>query len=263
MTNEKSTIRALIVDDEAKSRSIIQTMLQKYCPQVEVIGMADSADAAQTLILSEQPNLVLLDIEMPHGSGFDLLNRLPEINFEIIFITGFDHYALSAIKFHALDYLLKPIDIDELIGAVGRVEAIFNYERDASRVTAFLQNMHNPDLGSQRIAIPTRDGREFIEVTDILYCEADGSCTWLYLSNGKRMYSSKNLGEFEKLLPGVDDESSQHFFRVHYGYLINISCIKSYSLKDNVIQMSNERTVDIAQRRKSTFRAILQRFSLS
>lgn len=253
----KTKLRAVIIDDEVKSRNIINSMVQKYCPQVEVVGLAESVDTAFELINKVKPNLLLLDIEMPHGNGFDLLNKLPETNFEIIFITGFDHYALKAINFHALDYLLKPVDIEELIGAIKKVEAVVSWDKDSKRIKQFLQNMQNPDLGSQRIAIPTSQGREFIPVEDIVYCEADGSCTWIYYGNNEKIYSSKNLGEYEKLLPRAPEESCP-FYRVHYGFLINVQQIKSLNLKENSILMSNEAKVLVAQRRKAGLKEVLK-----
>ena len=199
-----SKIRTVIIDDEQKSRSILQSMLQKYCPQVTVVGEAESAEQALRVILKEKPNLIFLDVEMPHGSGFELLKQLPNLSFEVVFVTGLDFYALQAIKFHALDYLLKPVDIEELIQAVLKTETVLEQKLDNERLTQLLTSLNNPDHEMRQIAIPTLEGRVFIPVEEIIRCEADGGCTWFSLTNNRRILSFKNLGEYEKLLPGAN-----------------------------------------------------------
>ncbi|MEM1320865.1 MAG: LytTR family DNA-binding domain-containing protein [Bacteroidota bacterium] len=257
-----SAIRAVIIDDEQKSRSILRSMLNNYCPQVRVVGEAASATEGLTIIKGQQPNLVFLDVEMPHGSGFELLKQLPSLNFEVIFVTGFDFYALQAIKFHALDYLLKPVDIEELVQAVNKTAEVLQQKLDNERLTKLLINLSNPGQELKQIAIPTNDGRVFIPIEEILRCEADGGCTWFYLSDNRRLLSSKNLGEYEKLLPNADLPSSDIFYRVHYGHIINLRFIRSLNRRDSYVEMQDDTTISIAQRRKAPFIELLRQQKL-
>lgn len=258
MSNISGKIDALIVDDEAKSRNILKKLLMNYCPQINVVGLADSVNAAYKLFLEHQPGLIFLDVEMPHGSGFDLLRRLPNLNVEVIFVTGFDHYALKAIKFHALDYLLKPVDIDELIQAVRKAEKTIREQEDAERLKQLIANLANPDTGTQQIAVPTSDGRQFIPVEQIIYCEADGGCTWIFLKDRKKMFSSRNLGEYEKLLPTATDSQKHRFYRIHYGQLVNLFYIEKYNSRESFVEMKNGAKINIAQRRKAKFLELIK-----
>ncbi len=257
-----STINAIIVDDEEKSRGTLSLILNKYCSDINIIGMAESVDEAYGMIIKQNPNVLFLDIEMPHASGFELLKRLPNINFEIIFVTGFDHYALQAIKFHALDYLLKPIDIDELIIAVNKVKTTLSNKINAANLTGLLKTINTSSPVIQQIAIPTPDGREFIAINEIIRCEADGIYTWFYLENNKKIISSKNLGYYEKLLPNTKHQDSNPFFRIHHRHLINLSFIKKFNRKENFIEMIDASKLTIAQRRKARFFSILKNSNL-
>jgi len=210
----------------------------------------------------QNPNLLLLDIEMPHGSGFDLLKRLNRSDFEVIFITGFDQYALQAIKFHALDFLLKPLDALQLVEAVIEAEKRIKGKRDQKRLEQLLANLNNPDPTTHHLAIPTTDGREFIPINQIVYCEADGGYTSFCLDQGRQLLSSKNLGEYEKILPKANTSYQHCFFRVHHSFLINLSYIKKYNSKENYIQMKDESNISIAHRRKSNFLQILKEMRL-
>lgn len=251
-------ITTLIVDDEAKCRNTLRELLKRSCPQVQIIGEADSVDAAYKLILEHNPQLIFLDVEMPYGNGFDLLQRLPHLKFEIVFVTGFDQYALRAIKFHALDYLLKPLDLKELIEAVKKAEEAIYKKQDTQRLRLLLDNLKNPDPGTHRIAIPTIKGREFIPVEDIMHCQADGGSTWLFLKNDRKLFSSQNLGTFEKILPAADTNQNHRFFRIHHSHLINIAFLKKYNNRSSEAEMQNGATLAISQRRKSKFIKIVE-----
>lgn len=258
MIRDNSKITALIVDDEAKSRSILAKLLNDFCPEVDVVGDAESVDTAFREFIEKKPQLLFLDIEMPHGSGFDLLRRLPNLNFEVVFVTGFDHYALKAIKFHALDYLLKPVDIEELIQAVKKAKKAINQTQDTQRIKQLIVNLSNPDPSTQQIAIPTSEGREFIPVEQIIYCEADAGYTTIYLKNKRKLVSSRNLGEYEKLLPSPDESQKHRFYRIHYGQLVNLFFIEKYNSRENYVLMSNGAQINIAQRRKSKFLELVE-----
>ncbi len=222
---KNTPLRAIIVDDELMSRQMIARVLGKYCPQVELLASAGSVEEAYSLVVELQPNLLLLDIEMPHGSGFELLQKLNRTDFEVIFITGFDQYALRAIKFHALDYLLKPLDVVQLIDAIQEAEKRVQGKLDQERLQKLLANLNNNTLASHQLAISTLEGREFIPIDQIIYCRADGGYTEFHLSNGRQLVSSKNLGEYEKLLPEALPNYQNCFFRIHHSYLINLTYI--------------------------------------
>lgn len=255
-------IKALIIDDENKSREIIKWMLEKYCPNVEILGLAESAEMAFLMIEELKPNLLFLDIEMPYGTGFDLLKRLPKVDFEVIFVTGFDHYALQAIKYHALDYLLKPVDIDELIDAVKKVEIQINKAIDTERLEKLLTNLQDQNQEQQQIAISHHDGREFIPIDQIVRCLADGACTWFFLVNGRKMLSSKNLGEYEKILPKPNGNFKNRFFRIHYSHIVNLTHIQKFNRREKYVTMKDNNKIPIAQRRGSQFTEILQKMKL-
>ncbi|MEO0471419.1 MAG: LytTR family DNA-binding domain-containing protein [Bacteroidota bacterium] len=257
---QKEIIRTIIVDDERRSSRLIHNLLSQYCPQVNVIGLAENVSEAREMIDSLQPDLVLLDIEMPHENGFHLLSELPEVPFDVIFITGYDHYALKAIKFQALDYLLKPVDVDELIGAIEKVSK--RRRNHAHSLQALFQQLSNPDLPPSQIAIPIQKGRIFLRVSQIVRCEADGAYTWIYPLDEKRVLSTQNLGEYEKLLPGAEQTGEHTFFRVHYSHLVNLHYIREFDRYENELLLTNGYRLPIAQRRKQTFITMLKKMGL-
>lgn len=258
----KQKVRTLIIDDEIRSRNLNATILKKYCPQVNIVGLAGSIDQAHQLVLEHNPDLLLLDIEMPHGSGFELLKRLNRNDLEVIFITGFDQYALQAIKFHALDFLLKPTDALQLIEAINEAEKRIRGKRDNERLQQLLSNLNNAESSAHHIAIPTVDGREFVAINQIIYCTANGGYTAFTLSQGRQLLSSKNLGEYEKILPKGNNTYKNRFFRIHHRHLINLSYIKKYNSKENYIQMEGQVNISIAHRRKAKFLQILKEMNL-
>jgi len=246
-------MKALIVDDEQMSRQTLRKLLDLYCPKVEILGEAGSADEAFTLIQEKSPAVVFLDVEMPFGSGFDLLARFTEIDFEIIFVTAFDQYALKAIKNSALDYLLKPINAEELIEAVRKLEAKERTISDNMNVKTLLQNLRQMDASNNQIVVPTSDGFEFVEIDQVVRFEAEGRYTRIFLAGGNKILICKNLKEFEIMLEEHD------FFRTHHSHLVNMQYVKSYSKSDGgFLKMKEGSTVPISRRKKDAF---LNRFS--
>lgn len=235
-------IKAIIVEDEANNRENLRLALATYCPEVEIIGEAASAVQALDLIRNLSPQLIFLDIAMPHGSGFDLLESLPEINFDIIFVTAYDQYAIRAIKFAAVDYLLKPIDVLELKKAVGRVLAKQQHSRENDRLKVLLHNLQKQD---QKIALPQADHIAFVPVDSIIRCRGDRNYTYFYFKDGSNLLVSRTLKEFTELLEG------NGFFRVHQSHLVNLACIQKYSKRDGglVITTDNEK-IPVARARK-------------
>ncbi len=240
-------LKTLIVDDVKMNRDSLELLLKKYCTQVEVIGQANSIQKAQKIIEAEKIDLLFLDIEMPTGSGFELLARLKERNFDVIFVTAYDRYALKAFKVNALDYILKPIDIDELVKSVEKISVGKSNEIDNSRIEE-LFNSINFTQSDNRFAISTLSGLEFVEIDDLIHCEADGKYTNCVFINGKKILSSKNLKEFETKL------KSHQFIRVHHSHLINLKHVMSYVKEDGgYLLMSNNDHISISQRKKEDF----------
>ena len=237
-------IRTIIVDDEPYCCETLVTLLEEYCTEVEVVGIFYNGKAALEAIKKLSPELVFLDVEMPHMNGFEMLERLPSINFELIFCTSYDQYALKAIRISALDYLLKPVDSDELQQAVQKV--IRRSQKPiAQQLEILMQKIHAPSTPVSKIALPTMEGLQMLQVNSILHCEADSNYTILHLKDKKRKVVSCTLKEMEELL---EDHS---FVRVHRGYLINLNEVEKYVKGEGgYLVMSDGTTVDVSRSRK-------------
>lgn len=240
-------LRAIIVEDEKHSRETLKNLLEDFCEGVTVVGMANAVDDATVMIATMKPDVVFLDIELQSGTGFDILDRLREAPFEVIFTTAFDQYAIKAVKFSSLDYLLKPIDLDELKIAVEKAKKIKDRETYNEQLKILLKNIkQQPELS--KICLSTFDGIEFVNIRDILYCEANGSYTDFKLNNGQKLLVSKHLKEYENLLAEHD------FMRVHKGFLINLREVKKYVKSDGgYILMNNDDVVSISRDKKELF----------
>lgn len=210
-------LKAIIVEDEETSRAILRNYITKYCPKVAILGEAENITEALTLINANELDLVFLDVEMPFGNAFDLLEQVPDRTFETVFVTAYDHYAIDALNAHASYYLLKPISIDKLIEAVAYVTEI--KEKENSLQDAVLQPKQQVITG--KITIPVQKGFEVLAVENILYCQADDNYTNIYLTDGKKLVS-KTLKYFEEIL------KPSGFARVHKSYLVNVNAIVEY-----------------------------------
>ncbi len=239
----KTILRTLIIDDEVRSRSVLRTMIGKYCSSIEVCGEASTIEEALQLITQQQPDLVFLDIELGLGTGFDLLGQIEDIRFKTIFITAYDHFAIKAIKWSAQDYLMKPVDPSELTTAVNRVVATMAKEHEFQDHKTVVQ-----EFAGKRIGLPTMDGLTFIDVNDIVHCEAKGAYTEFAFLNKKRIMVSKPLQVYEDMLSG------RGFYRVHNSFLVNMVHIKEYvkGRGGNVI-MADGTSITVATRKKDDF----------
>jgi len=217
-----SDLKAIIIEDEAVSREILRNYITSYCPDVTILGEAPNIDEGQSLIKSKQPDLVFLDIEMPFGNGFDLLERLDDINFEVVFITAYSNYAIKALNISAAYYILKPIDIDELVTAVGKISANIKNKTSISSTKVLAENIKSISNKDQKIVLPQMDGFEVIKIADIVRLEAADNYTIFYLSNSKKYTISKTLKYYEDLL------SEFGFLRTHKSHLINLSEVTKY-----------------------------------
>ena len=234
-------ITALVVDDEANSRAILQNYLKKYCPQVQVLGEAGSVTETLELLKKHEPDLVFLDVEMPYGNAFDLLDKVPDRSFETVFVTAYDQYAVDALNAQATYYLLKPIAIDDLIKAVDYIQHIKKRELALQNVVLTPKT----SVVDGKITIPTQEGFEVLEVADILYCQADDNYTRIFLENSEKLVS-KTLKHFEDIL------SDKGFARVHKSFLVNIMRITKYRKgKGGSVLLSNGKELMVAPSRKA------------
>jgi two-component system LytT family response regulator len=241
-------IRTVVIEDEEYSRTMLLKLLREHCPQLDVIGEADSVETGITVIAGQKPQLVFLDIELHSETAFEILERLPEINFELVFTTAFDHYALRAIKFCAIDYLLKPIDLNELLIAVTKAEKRLSHEYLNKNLEVLLNNIRSGSQDNHRIALPTLEGLFFVKVSDIVYCESSGPYTHFFLKQPEKIMTSRHLKEYEDLL------SEYNFFRIHKSYLVNLQEIQKYIRGDGgQLIMSNGAALSVSKQRKENF----------
>lgn len=241
-------IAAIIIDDELKGRKLLEVLIEKHCPMVNIIGQASSAKEGKELIEQLNPDLVFLDVEMPGGSGFDLLNQLNEVNFSLIFTTAFNQYAIKAIKFSAVDYLLKPIDEEELVKAVNKVVKKEKSRDITDEVKNMIQHYQKPQSLNNKIALSTMEGLEFVEIDKIIRCEADSKYTFVYVKDKKKLHVTKNLKEFEELL------NEYNFFRIHHSHLVNLSYITKYHKgRGGYVVLEDGSTIGVSQRKKEDF----------
>lgn len=238
------TLSALLVDDEQKNRDSLRKLLELYCPDVQVVGEADSVEGALEALERLEPELVFLDVEMPGGTGFDFLRRAGERNFRVIFVTAHSHYAIKAIRFSAIDYLLKPVDTDDLVEAVRKAME----ERSQSSAPQHLHLLESlGQAGIRKLAIPIRDGIAFLAPEEIVRLEADGTYTHVYTLQGKYT-GTRNIKVYEQLL------SEQGFFRAHHSHLINLRHVRNFSRVDGYfVEMADGSRVEISRRKKDEF----------
>jgi len=242
-------ITAIIIDDEAKGRMALRQKLKDYCPDVQVEGEAEDGQEGLRLIEELQPDIVFLDIEMPRMNGFDMLLQLQRKDFHLIFTTAYDHYAIKAIRFAAFDYLLKPVDIEELKAAV---EKIIQNGQQANNGRRLETLAHNLQTALNKIAISTLEGLLFFDINDIIHIEAQSNYTVFSFTNRPRLTVSRTLKEFEDLLP------SEQFFRTHHSHIINLQYIKRYIKGDGgQIELNNGELVDVSRKKKEEFLKLL------
>jgi two-component system LytT family response regulator len=248
-------ISAFIVDDEFQSREVISLMLAGMFPEIKIVGVAGTVKEALAGIEKKEPQLVFLDVQMQNETGFDLLDKLTEINFELIFTTAHSEFAVKAFRYSALDYLIKPIDSSELESAVKKAEKRIQLHQSSTseQVQLLTQRLDGSKKIPDKIAIPTPEGLMFIPVHDIIYCHGLGNYTEFFLMNEQKITSSHTLKQYEELL------SDHLFFRAHKSFLINLSHIKKYLRGEGgTAVMSNGHEIEIARRNKTSFLSLFK-----
>ncbi len=241
--------KVVIVDDEQDAIESIKLIIQEHFTDIVISGTANSAKEAIKIIPMVEPDIVFLDIEMPGGTGFDVLEGLPHRNFNVIFVTAYNQYAIKAFKYSALDYILKPIDIDELVTAVSKMHRSNTNQKVEDKINLLLDNVKNskPD----KIALSTSESIEFVNISDIVQILAEGSYSTLKFLDQTELVVSKNLGEFESLL------EDHPFYRPHQSHLINLLHVKKINRLGNEIIMDNGSVAFLSRRKKNHFLEIM------
>ena len=244
-------IRSIIIDDEPNGRNTLALLLEKYCPTVEVAATADSSEAGIALIQEHRPDLVFLDIEMPLGSGFDVMEQFTDHRFEVVFTTAHTEYAVRTFRVNALDYLLKPIRPSDLEEAVRKAtlriheHRMYNQQQSSEQLETLIGALAEKNTLSNRIGLRTADGVEFVQVQDIVRCESENCYTLFHFANGNRILVSRTLREFE------DSLGPYNFLRVHNSHLVNITHIRRYVKSDGgYLIMSDGAEILLSRQRK-------------
>jgi len=242
-------ITCILVDDELKSRESLKILIEDFCDNIEVKALCQNVAEAMEAVRLYKPDVVFLDIQLQRETGFDLLTKLDNINFEVIFTTAYSEYAIKAFKFSAIDYLLKPIDIEDLKRAISKVEKRVG-DSLGQRIQQLMSNLKSSSAESYKLALPTTDGLIFVKVSDILYCEASSNYTEITLMDNKKYIVSRTLKEYEDLLTEYD------FFRIHNSFLINLNAVKKYVRGEGgYVIMMNDKSLDVSKRKKESFLA--------
>ncbi len=248
-------IRTLIIDDEEYVRESMTNMLSLHCPNVKIVGQAEGVKTGLDAIEASHPDLVLLDIKMKDGTGFDLLGKVATIDFKIIFVTAYDQYAINAFKFSALDYLLKPVESSELKEAVDKADKVIQYEIE-KQLDALSSNLQGNDQSGKKIILKTLDNIYLVKVKDINYIESDGRYSNIFLVSDKKIVVTNNLKLYHEILGDLG------FYRVHKSYLINLEYIQRFEKGDGgYVILENDARVPVASRKREGLLDLFDRLS--
>ncbi len=241
-------LTAIIIDDETNSRNALRQKITKHCTDIKIISECENGEEGIEFIENQKPDIVFLDVEMPRMNGFTMLQQLKNKDFEVIFITAYDHYAIKAIKCSALDYLLKPVEIEDLKISVEKAVQKRKQIKGNNRVELLLQNFLEEKAAHQRIAISSMEGLQFVTTDDIIYLEANSNYTIFHIAGNRKITVAKTLKDFEDILP------ASLFIRIHHSYLINKNGIEKYIRGEGgQVIMKNGVELDVARRKKEEF----------
>ena len=246
-------INCIIIDDERQAREVLEKIIARYFPdKVRVLGAAGSVEEGVKLIHQHNPRLVFLDIEMPGENGFELFRYFDHFHFDVVFTTAYKHHAIQAIKYAALDYLLKPINFIDLKEAIGKMEKKMLAGQRQERIEAMQSDLDYGEDIRNKVALPTMDGFRLEVISTIVYCEADENYTRIHLASGEVLLVPRTLKSIEELLPG------SYFFRIHKSYLVNLNFVKSYTkINGYKAVLENGTELDVAVRRNEEFIRVL------
>lgn len=241
--------KAIIIDDELHCISRLTDLLGWFCKDsIKVIAVCENSEDGIAAITNLNPDLVFLDVQLNETTGIDLLKQLPEINFEVIFTTAHEQYAVQAFKFSAIDYLLKPIDADDLVAAVSKLNKKVSQKELTNKFEALFQNLNHKSPQAKKITVPSGNGLLFLEVGQIIRCEADVNYTTIFLKDKQKIVVAKTLKEFEDML------TDHGFFRIHNSHLVNLSYISSYNKgKGGTVTLTDNTSLEVSTRRKELF----------
>lgn len=247
------SLKIVIVDDEKWNRANLKALIEANCPEITIAGEAGSVDEAIKLLSKIRCDLLFLDIEMPQKNGFDLLKELWPVKFEVIFCTAYDKYAIKAFKFNAVDYLLKPIEIEDLVSAIRKAEENVRAKlKKPIDIDLLLQSISPSGKKPDRIVIHLNEGMKFVKIDSIIRCASDGNYTILYLTNGEKIMVAKTLKDFDEML------EEYGFYRIHNTHLINLAYVKSYKKDDGgFVEMIDKSMIEVSRRRKDGFMDII------
>lgn len=241
-------LKSVIIEDELISRETLKGYVEKYCDGVEVVAEGGNVEEGLAVIQEHQPDIVFLDVEMPYGNAFDLLEKVPEINFETIFVTAYSNYAVEALNYSASYYILKPVDIDELVKAVDKVKEEHSKKSFSMHTKVLVENLQNASNQKKKIVLPVIDGFEVVEVQEIIRCQANDNFTDFFLVNGSKKLICRTLKHYDEIL------SELGFMRVHRSHLINMDYVKGYKKgKGGQVTMSDGSMVDVSPTKKDDF----------
>ena len=251
-----SQLNAILIDDEERARNTLSSLLLNYCPEISILATCSNVPDGVLAINKHKPDVIFLDIEMPDYNGFELLGFFREIDFDIIFVTAYSEYAVKAFEISAVDYILKPIDIDQLKNSVEKLKQKKLHSQMQEQIELLKESYRGDDI--RKIALSMSNGLTFVEVSDIVLLEADGAYTTFYLKDGQKILVSKKLKFYEDIL-----SNRSYFFRTHRSYFINVNFIKTYSRGENAILMENDFSVTISRDRKQEFETLLKDLRIS
>ena len=241
-------ITAIIVDDEKNSQDLLRKMVSRHCTDVSIVGTAENVEKAVGLIYLLNPDLVFLDVEMPNGNGFTLFDKMKNTKFDVIFTTAYEEYSIKAFRVSAIDYLLKPIDYRQLQEAIIKIKNKQSISLKEQRLSLLLENISNKSDTFRKFALPVKDGYVLINLEDIIYIEADINYSTVFLVNGARIVTTKNIKYYEDLLPITT------FFRCHKSHIINLNLVKRYNkINCSSVTMADGKDIDISDRKQKAF----------
>ncbi|MEO1212038.1 MAG: LytTR family DNA-binding domain-containing protein [Bacteroidota bacterium] len=248
-------MKAFLVENEKNLREVLKKLLQIHCPDVEVVGEADSVNSALEAIPQHEFDILFLDIEMDDGTGLDLLSQLKQRSFHVIFVTAYDKYAIHAFRFSAIDYLLKPVDPDALESAIAKVKELQQKKMETQQLNALIQNLNPPNGRKKKIVVNDKSSLFFIDLEDVYYLQARGAYTEICLKD-KVIFTSKNLKNYEEILLDAG------FVRTHNSYIVNLSHVVKLNKSDNLLELKNNKSVSVSARKKDVLISEMKRYSM-